>query len=79
MKPRVSVVVTAYNEGEAIVAFLDRLLESIQLPCEVLVVYDTPDDTTASWVKKFQRKDEPRGTSLEYLRSWPRSCDSLRL
>ena len=57
MKPRVSVVVTAYNEGEAIVAFLDRLLEGIQLPCEVLVVFDSPDDTTAPWVEKYQRND----------------------
>lgn len=57
MKPRVSVVVTAYNEGEAIVPFLDRLLEGIQLPCEVLVVFDSPDDTTAPWVEKYQRSD----------------------
>ncbi len=57
MKPRVSVVVTAYDEGEAIVTFLDRLLEGIQLPCEVLVVYDTPADTTAPWVEKYQRQD----------------------
>lgn len=58
MKPRVSVIVTAYNEGEAIVPWLDRLLESIQLPCEILVVFDTPDDTTAPWVEKYQRQDQ---------------------
>ncbi len=57
MRPRVSVVVTAYNEGEAIVACLDRLLDSITLPCEVLVVFDSPDDTTAPWVEKYQRAD----------------------
>lgn len=57
MKPRVSVVVTAYNEGEQIVPFLERLLESIQLACEVLVVFDSPDDTTAPWVEKYQRQD----------------------
>ena len=57
MKPRVSVIVTAYNEGESITPYLDRLVESIALPFEILVVYDSPDDTTASWVEKYQRKD----------------------
>jgi dolichol-phosphate mannosyltransferase len=59
VKPRVSVVVTAYNEGEAIVPCLERLLEAITLPCEILVVYDSPDDTTTPWAEKFQRA-EPR-------------------
>ena len=45
-RSRVSVGVTAYNEGEQIVPCLDRILEAVTLPCEVLVVYDTPDDTT---------------------------------
>ncbi len=58
-QPRVSVVVTAYNEGEAIVPCLDRIFESVTLPCEVLVVYDTPEDTTAQWVEKYAQS-EPR-------------------
>jgi dolichol-phosphate mannosyltransferase len=44
--PRVSIVIPAYNEGEAIVGVLDRIFEAVQLPCEVLVVYDSLDDTT---------------------------------
>jgi dolichol-phosphate mannosyltransferase len=56
--PRTSIIVTAYNEGEEIVACLDRILESVTLPCEVLVVYDSPDDTTAPWVEKYSRDDE---------------------
>jgi dolichol-phosphate mannosyltransferase len=56
--PRVSIVVTAYNEGEAIVPCLDRILESVELPCEVLVVYDSPDDTTAPWVEKYAKEEE---------------------
>ena len=59
MKPRVSVVITAYNEGEAIVDCLNRVFEAVKLPCEVLVVYDTPDDTTAPYVEKYART-EPR-------------------
>ena len=58
MKPRVSVVVTAYNEGEQVVPCLDRILQAVTVPCEVLVVYDSPDDTTAPWVEKVAREDE---------------------
>lgn len=57
MTPRVSVVVTAHDEGEQIVPCLDRILEGVRLPCEVLVVYDTPDDTTAPWVQKYAGAD----------------------
>lgn len=57
--PRVSVVITAYNEGEAIVTCLDRVFEAVELPCEVLVVYDSPDDTTAEWVERYS-EHEPR-------------------
>jgi dolichol-phosphate mannosyltransferase len=59
MRPRVSVVIPAYNEGESIVPCLDRILEAITLPCEVLVVYDSPEDTTAPYLDKYAR-EEPR-------------------
>lgn len=59
MKPRVSVVITAYNEGDAIVDCLDRVVEAVKMPCDILVVYDTPDDTTAPYVAKYART-EPR-------------------
>ena len=57
MKPQVSVIVLAYNEGEAIVPCLERILDSVQLPCEILVVYDSPADTTVPWIEKCQRTD----------------------
>jgi glycosyltransferase involved in cell wall biosynthesis len=57
--PRVSVVVPAYNEGEAIVPVLDRLFESVHLPCEVLVIVDTDTDTTIGVVEEYSLK-EPR-------------------
>jgi dolichol-phosphate mannosyltransferase len=57
--PRVSVVIPAYNEGEAIVPCLDRIFAGVTLPCEVLVVYDDPADTTVAYVEKYAR-DEPR-------------------
>ena len=57
-RPRVSVVITAYDEGDTIVACLDRVLEAVTLPCEILVVYDSPDDTTAPYVEKYAQSDD---------------------
>ena len=59
MTPRVSIVVPAYNEGETIVPCLDRIFAGVTLPCEVLVVYDDPADTTVAYLEKYAR-DEPR-------------------
>ena len=56
---RLSVVVPVYNEGEDIDGFLDRLFDGITLPCEVLAVYDSPDDTTVPFLEKWAR-DDPR-------------------
>jgi dolichol-phosphate mannosyltransferase len=67
LKPRVSIVVTAYNEGEAIVACLDRILEAVSLEAEVLVVYDSPDDTTAPWVEKYAVDDDRVRPTLNRL------------
>jgi glycosyltransferase involved in cell wall biosynthesis len=55
--PRVSIVVTVYNEGDAINECLDRIFEAVRLPCEVLVVYDTPDDTTAAPTQAYATQD----------------------
>jgi glycosyltransferase involved in cell wall biosynthesis len=59
VKPRLSIVVPAYNEGESIVPFLDRVFEAVTLPCEMLVVFDTPEDTTRPFLEKYAR-EEPR-------------------
>ena len=57
--PRVSVVIPAYNEGELIVPPLARIFEAVQLPCEVVVVVDFPEDTTIPVVERLEA-DEPR-------------------
>src|SRR5438874_342725 len=56
---RVSVVIPVYNEGEAIVPCLDRILQGVHLPCEILVVYDNPRDTTVPYLEKYA-ESEPR-------------------
>jgi len=57
MKPRVSVVVPAYNEGSGIQDVLSRLLEAVELPSEIVIVVDAPDDTTVPYVEKFAQVD----------------------
>jgi dolichol-phosphate mannosyltransferase len=57
--PRVSVVIPAYNEGDHILPVLDRIFEAVRLPCEVLVVVDSLEDTTVPVVDEYSLK-EPR-------------------
>lgn len=57
--PRVSVVIPAFDEAEQIVPVLDRILEGLTLPCEILVVYDSASDTTVPYLEKYARV-EPR-------------------
>jgi glycosyltransferase involved in cell wall biosynthesis len=61
--PRASIVIPAYNEGDGIVPGLDRIFEAITVDAEVLVVVDTPDDTTIPVITAYAKK-EPR---LSYL------------
>lgn len=55
--PRVSIVIPVCEEGEAVVPVLDRILENVHLPCEVLVVYDTVDDSTVPVLRRYACKD----------------------
>lgn len=53
MTPRVSVVVLAKDEGDQVTTCLDRLLEAVSLPCEVLVVCDDRADPTVASVRAY--------------------------
>ncbi|MFF0373982.1 glycosyltransferase family 2 protein [Actinoplanes missouriensis] len=56
-EPRISVVIPVYNEGEAIVPHMERLLRDVLLPAEILLVHDTPDDTTVPYAEKLAMTD----------------------
>lgn len=56
-EPRVSIVIPVYEEGEAIDACLDRVLAGVTLACEVLVVFDDPDDSTVPYLEKHAARD----------------------
>lgn len=53
MSIRVSIIIPAYNEGEAIVPVLDRVVEAVSLPFEVLIVVDFADDSTVPVVEAY--------------------------
>ena len=57
MTPKASIIVPAYNEGEQIVRALDDLFRAVKTPIEVLVVYDTLDDTTARPATDYAARD----------------------
>ena len=56
-RPLVSVIIPAYNESEQVIGVLDRLFESMRLPCEMLVVVDSTDDTTVPVTEEYAQKD----------------------
>jgi glycosyltransferase involved in cell wall biosynthesis len=55
----VSIVIPVHQEGAAAHACLDRIFEAVTLPCEVLVVYDRPDDSTVPHLEAYRAR-EPR-------------------
>lgn len=57
--PRISVVIPAYNEVEGIGPVLDRIVEAVTLPCEVLVVVDSAADTTIAAVARYRDRTQP--------------------
>ncbi len=57
MSPQVTVVIPVYNEGEAIVACLERILRDVRVSAEVLVVHDMPEDTTVPFAEKVAAND----------------------
>lgn len=50
-----SIVIPVYNEGPAIVAYLQEIEDSVAGPHEVLVVHDMAEDTTVAPVSSFGR------------------------
>jgi glycosyltransferase involved in cell wall biosynthesis len=57
--PRATIVIPAYNEGDDIVPGLDRIFEAVGIDAEIVVVVDSPDDTTVAPVQRYSER-EPR-------------------
>jgi glycosyltransferase involved in cell wall biosynthesis len=63
MSLAVSIVIPAYQEGEAIIAVLDRIFDSVETECEILVVVDFGEDSTVSVLQSYSHH-EPRLKTL---------------
>jgi glycosyltransferase involved in cell wall biosynthesis len=59
MSVSLSVVIPAYNEGDSIIAVLDRIFDAVDSDCEILVVVDFADDTTLPVLQDYNER-EPR-------------------
>jgi len=59
MSLAISVVIPAYNEGEAIIAVLDRIFDAVESECEILVVVDFEEDSTVPVLRAYTER-EPR-------------------
>jgi dolichol-phosphate mannosyltransferase len=59
MSLAISVVIPAYNEGNSIVAVLDRIFDSVESECEILVVVDFEADSTVPVLRDYAER-EPR-------------------
>lgn len=50
----ISIVMPVYNEGDAIADHLDAILNVMEQPFEILVVHDTPEDTTVPALERYR-------------------------
>ena len=58
MRPIVSVIIPAYEEGDGVVPVLRRLSEAVLLPSEIVVVVDSKDDSTIPFVEQLALEDK---------------------
>ena len=75
-RPRVSVVIPAYNEGDGVVSVLNRLFESVRLPSEVLVPGGpfTMGTSTEPWALDNERPAHTVQVAPFYLDTTPVTC-----
>src|SRR3990167_8685399 len=53
---QLSIIMPVYNEGEVIDETVRQIELAIQIPHELLIIYDMDEDTTVPVVKKLQKK-----------------------
>jgi glycosyltransferase involved in cell wall biosynthesis len=63
MSVALTVVIPAYNEGEAIAPVLDRIFDAVESDCEIYVVVDFEEDSTVPVLAAY-REHEPRLKTL---------------
>jgi len=56
-EPQLTIVVPAYQEGDAILPGLRRILDAVRTPAELLVVVDAADDSTVAPVRELAKAE----------------------
>src|SRR6185369_16888781 len=64
-------VIPAYEEGESINACMTSVFDAVKNDCEVLVVYDFPEDSTVPYLEKFAAQDARLRPTLNELGRGP--------
>lgn len=64
MTVALTVVIPAFNEGEAITQVLDRIFDSVESTCEVLVVVDYAEDTTVPVLDAYRERESRLHTAI---------------
>ncbi len=67
-----------FDEGEGIVPVLDRIFHGVQSPCEIVVVYDDPSDTTLPYLEKYAESEPRTVPVLNTLRRGAGAGDPVR-
>jgi glycosyltransferase involved in cell wall biosynthesis len=57
-EPEVTIVVPVHNESDLVIPMVQRILDRVSMPCEVLAVFDSMDDTTRPHLEKLAERDE---------------------
>jgi dolichol-phosphate mannosyltransferase len=53
----VTILIPAHNEGDGILGCVDRILESVDVDLEIMVIYDDHEDTTRPYLEKYSDRD----------------------
>lgn len=71
MTPRVTVIVPVYNEGDLVIPLLEKIMDSVHMPCEVLAVFDSMEDTTRPHLEKLAAADHRLTPTLNTYKPGP--------
>ncbi len=56
MNPRTSIVIPVYNEGPNVEPILRRINEALSFSSEIIVVYDSPEDSTVPFLNELTKE-----------------------
>ena len=77
--PRVTIIIPAYEEGDAIVPCLDRIFAAVSWCCEVAVVVDSTEDATVPVLADYAKSQPQLRTLVNTYGPGPANAPIQRL